>query len=76
MDKHDTIARKGGNVMSSQSGETHEDANAGLAGTVVLGDMTINRMGLGTIRLAQDRGAIPTMRKRCVECCAGRSSWE
>ena len=51
MDKHDTIARKGGNVMSSQSGETHEDANAGLAGTVVLGDMTINRMGLGTIRL-------------------------
>jgi hypothetical protein len=32
MDKHDTIARKGGNVMSSQSGETHEDANAGCAG--------------------------------------------
>ena len=37
--------------MNSQPGDTHKDLNAGLAGTVMLGDVTINRIAFGTIRL-------------------------
>ncbi len=38
-------------MMNERVGDTHNDFNARLAGTVVLGDVTINRMGFGTIRL-------------------------
>lgn len=37
--------------MNSQVGDTNKDFNAAQAGTVSLGDVTINRMGFGTIRL-------------------------
>jgi len=37
--------------MNAQPGETHKDFSARLAGTVMLGDVTIHRMGFGTIRL-------------------------
>lgn len=37
--------------MNSQIGETNQDFNVGQAGTVMLGDKAINRMGFGTIRL-------------------------
>ncbi len=37
--------------MNAHMDETHKDRNAAQAGTVGLGDVTINRMGLGTIRL-------------------------
>jgi pyridoxine 4-dehydrogenase len=37
--------------MNAPGGDSHRGVNAGLAGTVMLGDLTINRLAFGTIKL-------------------------
>ena len=37
--------------MNARKDDAHSDVNAGLAGTVLLGDFTINRLAFGTISL-------------------------